>query len=117
MFHWSVCPNLYQNHLVFVKMVFSSLSCSLPRSSFSRSILSIHGSLSLRINVRVLTLEFIKNLVGMSIRIALNIHMNLGIIGIATLLNWLIAIFTILGELHCANLYQKHGIAFLQMIR
>lgn len=78
--------------------------------------MSIHGSLSLRINVRVLTLD-IKNLVGMLIRIALNIHMNLGVIGIATLLNWLIAIFTILGELHCANLYQKHGIAFLQMIR
>lgn len=53
----------------------------------------------------------------MLIRITLNIHMNLGIIGIATILNWLIAIFTILDIMHCANLYQKHGITFIQMIR
>ena len=53
----------------------------------------------------------------MLIRIALNIHMNLGIIGIATILNWLIAVLTILGVPPCANLYQKHGITFIQMIR
>lgn len=58
-----------------------------------------------------------KNLAGMFIKIALSVYMNLGIIGIASILNWLIAIFTILGLLHCANLYQKDSITFIQMIK
>lgn len=53
----------------------------------------------------------------MFIKIALSVYMNLGIIGIASILNWLIAIFTILGLLHCANLYQKDSITFIQMIK
>lgn len=53
----------------------------------------------------------------MLIRMTLNVHTNLGIIGITTVLNWLIAIFTISGIRHCAKLYQNHGITFIQMMR
>lgn len=53
----------------------------------------------------------------MLMRTALNVRINLGIIGVATISNWLIAIFTIFGKPHCANLYQERGIACIQMIK
>lgn len=46
----------------------------------------------------------------MLIRIALNIQISLGMIGISTRLSWLIGVSTILGILYYTNLYQEHGI-------
>lgn len=51
-----------------------------------------------------------------NIKIALNIQINLEIIGISMILSWLIAVSTILGILYYGNLHKDHGINFRLLI-